>query len=185
MATLFDAPTHTVPGASRFGLRLFLASLTMFFGASMVGYLTLRFTAPSWPPPGWPGLPPILWASTALILATSASLLLAVRSARRRGPAHGRTLLLVALALSLAFLICQLMAWRHMMAAGLPPQDSLVSWAFYLLTFLHGLHVVGGLVPLIWTTAKAAPTLTGVELVAEYFHFLDVVWLVLFFVLWL
>lgn len=180
MATLFDTPTAPVPGAARLGLRLFLGSLTMLFGASLVGYLVLRFSAPSWPPPGWPGLPSVLWASTALIVITSGVLVTAVRSARSEAPGRVKTWLVVALVLSFGFLACQLEAWRQLMAAGLPPQDSLVSWSFYILTALHALHVIGGLVPLVWMTARQAPTETGTAMVAEYFHFLDVVWILLF-----
>ena len=68
-------------------------------------------------------------------------------------------------------------------------RTNLYGFLFYLLTGLHALHVVGGLVPLAVTTARAwqgkytAVAHAGVEHVALYWHFLDVIWLVLFGVL--
>ena len=72
-----------VRGAGALGMAFFLASLTVLFLASLVGYLVVRSRADVWPPPGSPALPPGLWVSTAIILASSATAHLAVVGIRK------------------------------------------------------------------------------------------------------
>ncbi|MFN3422418.1 MAG: heme-copper oxidase subunit III, partial [Armatimonadota bacterium] len=71
-------------------------------------------------------------------------------------------------------------------SAGVYLQTNPASSFFYLLTAVHGLHLLGGIVALVWTTAKAwrggytPVNLLGVELCAIYWHFLALVWIWLF-----
>jgi cytochrome c oxidase subunit 3 len=94
--------------------------------------------------------------------------------------------LLAAGVFSLAFLAGQLLVWQELVGLGYFAKSSPANAFFYLLTAAHGLHVLGGLVALGRTTAKAfrctdaSKMRLSVRLCAVYWHFLFVVWLVLF-----
>ena len=167
----------------RLGMWLFLAALGMLFAGSLVGFLVIRLRAPEWPPPGSPGLPPEFWVSTA-ILAVLSVLLVAAELALRagRGGQAGR-LLAASAALGAAFVLSQTAGWAHLVAQAQLPQNNLFLFGVYVLTFLHVLHVVGGLVPLVWVALRAragrytADDHSGVTVVGMYWHFLGLVWL--------
>ena len=171
------------------GMWLFIASLTMLFGASFVGYLVIRMRAPVWPPPGSPALPAGLWISTALLVVLSLVLALAQRAARAGHWESLARMLTVALLFAVAFLASQVGNWMRMASADALPQQNLYLWGFYTLTFLHALHVLGGLVPLTLVTLRARRgryTTTdheGVDLVAIYWHFLSITWVAILVVL--
>ena len=101
-----------------------------------------------------------------------------------------RAALLAALVTAILFLIGQIFAWRELTQAGYVLADNPANSFFYVLTALHGLHIIGGLVGLAvvsvhaWTPAWPRERLKlGVELVAMYWHFLLFVWLGLFVLL--
>jgi cytochrome c oxidase subunit 3 len=170
------------------GMRLFLVSLGILFGASLIGYLVIRWRADQWPPPGTPELPPGLWASTAILAVLSVLLVVAVRSARAAETVALGRQLAAATALAVAFLAAQTGNWGGMAAGGVVPQQSLLLFAFYVLTFLHALHVLAGVVPLVLVTLRTrkgryVDDPEPVELVAAYWHFLGVAWLAIFAVL--
>lgn len=184
-----SARHHRVEGAGRLGTWLLIASLSMLFGAAVVGYALIRVRAPEWPPPGSPALPAGLWISTALLVATSALLFLAERAIRSdQKDSAARTLFVTAL-VAVAFLASQVSCWMRMAADSVLPQQSLLVWGFYTLTFLHAVHVLAGLVPLILVAIRArrgrytANDHDGVHFVAMYWHFLLVTWIVILAVL--
>ncbi len=173
-------------------MRLFLLSLGVLFGTSVVGYLSIRVLAVH-APLDLPPLPRGLWFSTLLIVASSVSIQQAVTAARRGRPGALRMGLSVTAALSVGFLIVQAMcwaAWAGPMRASLAQSEQrFMLTAFYVLTGMHALHVVGGLVPLAvitvrsWIAPDTATGRPGVIYTAMYWHFLAGVWLVLFVVL--
>jgi cytochrome c oxidase subunit 3 len=175
---------------ARFGMALFLAALGVLFLASIAGYLVVRLRAPSWPPVGSPRLPGGLWISTLLLLLSSFTMHRALGRARAgRSRALVRWLAGTAL-LGTAFLLSQVLNWVHLLRVeNLPAQRNLYAFTFYMLTGLHGLHVVGGLVPMALAVRRAGQGRYtpdhhgGVVLLSMYWHFLDAVWLVLFAVL--
>jgi len=170
-------------------MALFLASLAVLFLASLVGYFVVRSDAEAWPPPGMPRLPAGLWGSTALLVVSSVTMHAALRGARSGRPALLRRGLAATALLGLAFLVTQVLCWWSLVRAELTVQTNLYGFTFYVLTALHGAHVVGGLLPLAVTTRRAfggrygPEEHTGVTLCAMYWHFLDAVWLVIFAVL--
>lgn len=178
-----------VPGAGSLGMVVFLASLTVLFLASLVGYVVVRVRADVWPPPGSAPLPPGLWVSTAVILACSAAAHAAVAGIRKGNQIRLLVGLLATAALGVAFLMLQAFNWVQLTAADVRPDRDLYGFTFYMLTGLHAAHVIGGLIPLGITLVKAYlgkytwASYAGVQRVAAYWHFLDVVWLVLFAVL--
>jgi heme/copper-type cytochrome/quinol oxidase subunit 3 len=192
------APVHdrarTAPvelSTGKLGMRLLIASLAVLFAASITGYIVVRTRAEVWPPAGMPALPSGLWLSTVLIVLSSVTMAWAVAGIRRDRQRPLRLGLLLTFLLGLAFLASQTVNWFGLVAADVRPGANLYAFTFFVLTWLHALHVVGGLVPLGLVTARAwrggytAGFHPGVEYTAMYWHFLDVVWLVLFAVLYL
>ncbi len=175
--------------AGRLGMRLLVASLSMIFGATLMGYAVIRSRAAVWPPPGVPSLPSSLLISTIILLVSSATIWVAVDGIRQGRQKALRIGLLVTFLLGLAFLGSQTISWFSLVVRSFTMRTNLYGFLFYLLTGLHAIHVVGGLVPLGVTTARAwqgrytVDAHDGVEYVAFYWHFLDVIWIVLFGVL--
>jgi cytochrome c oxidase subunit 3 len=181
-----------VPGAGSFGLTLFLVSLGVFFAAALIAYLGVRLQASVWPPPGSPALPAGLGWATTCILALSVAMQAAYESARR----GRRTGLLVALGaaglLALGFLGLQIANWRTLAAGALEGGPRQFAGTFLLLTVMHALHVLGGLIPLgfvVWRAGQGRYTwadYAGVRHCTVYWHFLGAVWIVLYSILrWL
>ncbi len=176
--------------AGTLGMIIFLVALGVLFTASLVGYLVVRLRAHQWPPPGSPRLPGGLWISTVILLLSSVTMKLALSSARwARTRALARWLGATAL-LGIGFLVSQTLNWAHLLVGQhLAAQSNLYGFTFYMLTGLHGLHVIGGLIPLGIATVRAIPrrpgrpSYDGVRYLSMYWHFLDGVWLVLFAVL--
>lgn len=177
---------QTIPGAGKLGMRLLVLSLTILFLATMTGYLFVRSRQEVWPPPGTPGMPAGFWLSTLLILAGSAAVEAALRAARAgRQPALKRGLA-IALALGVAFLVNQTINWGGLIAAHFTAKVNLYGFLFFFLTGLHAAHVLGGLIPLAIVTRRAfdgrynASAHAGVEYSRMYWHFLGIIWIVMF-----
>lgn len=177
------------PGAAPFGMAVFLVSLGVLFIASLVAYAAIRIPATDWPPPGTPPLPKSMWLATALLLVSSGTIHHALRGVRHGDPRALRRGLVATLLLGLAFLAVQLHGWWALVQLDMPVSKNLYAFTFYLLTALHGAHVIGGLAPLGLVSQRAfagryAPDAhMGVTLVTMYWHFLDAVWVVIFTVL--
>ena len=108
----------------------------------------------------------------------------------RRGSLEGvKTGLLAGGGSAIAFLLGQYWAWRQMIALGYYAESNPANAFFYLVTAAHGLHLLGGLVAWgrtvakVWRGEALARVRLSVELCAVYWHFLLVVWLVLFVLL--
>ena len=178
---LHDGSAFFMPSAT-LGLRMFLAVVTVLFSVLAVAYGE-RMAAADWRPLPEPWL---LWLNTALLILSSVGLQWAGGSARRGQIDGVRAGLMAAGGFTLAFLAGQLLAWQQLGALGYFAASNPAASFFYLITGLHGLHLLGGLVAWGMTTAKArqsrdvAQVRLSVELCAVYWHFLLLVWLVLF-----
>ena len=172
----FSLPTTTL------GLRVFLTVVTVLFSLLVVSYFE-RMAAADWRalPDPW-----LLWLNTAVLILSSVALEWARISARRGQMDGVRNGLLAAGVCAFGFLIGQLLAWQQLAALGYFADTNPSIAFFYLLTALHGLHLLGGLVAWGRTTAKlwhgfgVAQVRLSVELCAVYWHFLLLVWLILF-----
>lgn len=174
--------------AAKVGLGVFLVVAGSLFSLLVSAY-SMRMQMGDWR--ALP-MPPTLWFSTGLLILASIAMHMAVIAARCDEIGHLRSSLLAAGACSLTFLATQALAWRELAAAGYFSAANPASAFFYLVTAIHGAHVLGGLVALGRTSARAFAASTagsrsaigrltlGVELCALYWHFLLLVWLILF-----
>jgi heme/copper-type cytochrome/quinol oxidase subunit 3 len=168
---------------------VFIASLTVLFLASIAGYLVVRLRADAWPLPGMPRLPGGLIVATVVLLACSVAVHLALASARRGQTTAMARWLQATFALGALFLVLQAVTWWRLVTLDVTAGSNLYAFTFYMLTGLHGAHVIGGLVQLAFVIAKAlrgrygSGHHPGVLYAAMYWHFLDAVWVVLFLVM--
>jgi cytochrome c oxidase subunit III len=174
----------------RLGLYVLFGSLGVLFVASLVGYLVTRNDSARWVTPGTPPPPAGLWLSTGLVLSISAALEGARRAARKNQLAVLPRRLMLGLALAVAFLCAQAFNWYTLSKVALAQEEpALIVFGFYLLTGLHAAHVIGGLIPLSLVLSHAldreysSSRYEGLGLCTDYWHFLTIVWMVLFFVL--
>ncbi len=176
------------PGTGTFGLALFLASLTMLFIAAIVGYALIRITGRYSPPLGAIHLPALLWASTLLVMISSVTMQHALVSLRREKQATFRTSLTLTFLLAIAFVIIQTPAlWNLLQQHARFQADNLHLYGLiFMLILLHALHVVGGLIPMTitWFRARSGrydhENIDPVRHLTIYWHFLDIVWVVMF-----
>jgi cytochrome c oxidase subunit III len=189
----FDTPAQRTR-AGVFGMWVFIVVVAMLFGACILGYLVVRLepepSAP-WMPPGTPGLPHTLLLSTGILLLSSWTMQQSVVAARRGAQALAHTALVWTLALAVAFLVVQCIAWVQLWRQDAEIDSTLYAWTFYVLTGVHALHVLGGLPPLVVATVRSArgrytaAEHSGLVYCAMYWHTLDVIWLALYATLWL
>ena len=166
-------------------LWVFLAVATSLFALFVSAY-AMRINYLDWSPLPQPKL---LTFNTAVLVLASIAMQWAVFAARRREVNGVKSGLIVAGLLTLGFVAGQLVVWKQLHGAGYFVASSAATGFFYMLTAVHGLHVVGGLVAWsrtsvrAWQGVRADRLQLAVELCATYWHFLLVVWLVLFAVL--
>jgi cytochrome c oxidase subunit 3 len=167
----------------KFALWLFMVSVLMLFGAWTSAYLVKRADT------DWAEimLPNQMLINTAIILLSSAALIVAYRAARQDNLKLVKLGIGLSMLLGLAFLAGQLIAYGDMIKLNQYLSGSNVSHSFvYVLTAVHGLHLVSGLVFLALVLVDAfkfrvhAKNLTRLEMCSTYWHFLGILWLYLF-----
>jgi cytochrome c oxidase subunit III len=186
-AELAAGSTLSLPPA-KVGLWTLLAVITSLFGLFISAYwMRMEHAHGDW---SSLAVPRVLWLNTGMLILSSAGMQWA-REAVGRGQAERLRIALIAGgALAWAFLCGQLLAWSQLRASGDFVASNPAIGFFYLLTGVHGLHLLGGLV--VWAKTVVRTAKRGVELVdlrlsvelcTVYWHFLLLVWLVLFTVL--
>ncbi len=160
------------------GLWVFIGVASTLFALFLAAYV-IRMDGGDWTTIA---LPRQLWLSSALLLAGSVLLGRASAAARLAQWGQARTRLLAGGACAIAFVGVQLWAWRSLLAANVVLAGNPAASFFYVLTALHGLHVIGGLVawsatlPFLTEPDDTASVTQRVALCARYWHFLLVVW---------
>lgn len=173
----FSLPTPQV------GLRVFLGVVTVLFSLFVVAYVDRMTLGTDWHPLPEPW---VMWVNTAILVLSSVALQRAWVGAYRGRIDDVRVGLLAGGGFAFAFVVGQLLAWQQLVALGYFAATNPANAFFYLITAVHALHLMGGLVAWGRTTAKVrrgfevAEVRVSVELCAVYWHFLLVVWLVLF-----
>ncbi len=173
------------PGPYPIGLAAVLATVSMLFVAFTTALLVRR-TGSDWVPVE---LPAIVWLNTAVLIASSAAVELARAGLRRDDSSRTTLWLAIAGALGLLFLLGQVLAWRTLALRGVFLPSNPHAAFFYVLTALHGAHLLGGLVALGVTLrratagAYASASHAGFTHAVIYWHFMGGVWLFLLAVL--
>jgi cytochrome c oxidase subunit III len=173
---------------AKIGLLILLAVITSLFGLFISAYwMRMGHAHGDWSPLA---VPRVLWLNTALLILSSAAMQWASGAAKRAQADRVKVALLAGGALAWAFLAGQLFAWRQLSASGYFVATGPAVAFFYLLTAVHGLHLLGGL--FVWGKTVARMARAGAELIdvrlsvelcTVYWHYLLLVWLVLFAVL--
>lgn len=174
-----DSLTEAIPPA-KIGLWLFLCTISAVFGLFMVAY-QMRIVLTT----DWVSIPKptILWLNTALLAMASVAFEWTKAAARQKKPGGIRASLLVGGLLTMAFLGGQLLAWNELVASGYFLAANPANSFFYLVTGLHGLHLIGGLVVwarTTWRVFAGYEVTLSIELCAIYWHYLLLVWIILF-----
>lgn len=188
--TPFDDPEARL-SAGRFGMWVFLAVLAVFFAAAMIAFIAIRIDlgdSSLWAGPDAPPLPRSLLASTAVLALAS----LAFEASRRTIDRDGdpRSALRAGFALGIVFVLLQGWAWVDLWQRNLTPTTDLYGWSFYVLTGMHALHVIGGLIAVAWVLGRwhrpaMFPQRRGsVAFVTMYWHFLGIAWVGFYVLLW-
>jgi cytochrome c oxidase subunit 3 len=168
--------------AKKLALRVFLAVVAVLFMLLLIAY-SGRMAYEDWRPA--PQLR-LLWANTLVLILSSVALQWAQHSVRRGQMDAMRVGLLAAGAFTIVFLFGQLLAWRQLGEMVYFEVTNPAIAFFYMITGLHGLHLLGGLVAWgrtvarVWGDFDVAKIRQSVELCTVYWHFLLLVWLVLF-----
>lgn len=177
-----DPQQPPVP-AVKIGLFVFLGVVGALFSLAVSAYFMRMASADWWATP----VPRLLWVNTAALALSSVALQWAKREAGHGRMESLRPVLAAAFALAVFFLGGQIQAWRELTAAGYVLADNPANSFFYMLTGLHGLHILGGLAVLAHTTVRAFASdvqpdglRLSVDLSAIYSHFMLAVWLLLF-----
>jgi cytochrome c oxidase subunit 3 len=168
--------------AKKLALKVFLAVVAVLFMLLVTAYGG-RMAYEDWRPAPQISL---LWANTFVLILSSVALQWAQYSVRRGRMDAMRAGLLAGGAFTVVFLFGQVLAWRQLGAMVYFEVSNPAIAFFYLITGLHGLHLLGGLVAWgrtvvkVWGNFDVAKVRQSVELCTVYWHFLLLVWLVLF-----
>jgi cytochrome c oxidase subunit 3 len=178
-------------GHKKLGMWLLIMSDTLTLAALLVGYSNVRVSADVWAKP-FPFYPSIVFSTvmTACLLSSSLTMVMAV-SASERGDRRGVVRwILATMAGGTAFLILHLIEWQHLIHEGLRPFTVPPGWGegasplfgatFFTITGLHMFHVLTGVIYLGVTAARRRATHEDVEISGLYWHFVDLVWMFVF-----
>ena len=177
---LREGSTSSLPPA-KIGLGVFLAVVGSLFALFISAY-SMRMSMVDWR--ALP-VPRLLWFNTGVLILSSVALQWAHLAARRDDTDGAIIGLCAGGAFAITFLVGQLLAWQQLRVAGYFLASNPANSFFYLITAVHGLHLMGGLVALgrtiakVWRGAGMTQVRLSVELCAIYWHFLLLVWLVL------
>jgi cytochrome c oxidase subunit 3 len=167
------------------GMFLFIASEVMLFGSFFTAYFFVRVVneAPAWPPEGFHLPVFVAGVNTAILLTSSFTMHWALQAIKRGSRVGLQAGLVLTVAMGLTFLITQMIEYARL---GFAPRDEAFGSVFYGLTGLHGAHVFVGLTILAVVTIRAfrghytPEHHHGVEVPGIYWHFVDVMWIVVY-----
>lgn len=177
----------------RFGMIMFLASEAMLFAGLIGGYIVLRLSQPQWPPfPDSPKLPVLLTGINTIFLVASSFTYHFAEGAVKKGKS-GLFWLLVSIGLGTLFVGIQCYEWYHLHHLGLWfDKGGVYGSTFFLMTGFHGAHVIIGVLLMVWVFLRQLFTRcytparhASLENVGLYWHFVDVVWIFLFSIVYL
>ena len=186
---------HPVTGVtnSKLGVWLFLASEVMLFGGLFSAYIFLRTGVTDWPH-GYELLNvPLATLNTVILITSSVTMVMAWASLEMKNLAKYRLYLGATILLALGFLVVKSFEYGHKFEAHHFPGTNNFYGIYFVLTGLHGLHVIGGMAVNGYFLARGGSLwkkdpeqlVCLVEAAGLYWHFVDLVWIFLFPALYL
>ncbi|HYM83898.1 MAG TPA: heme-copper oxidase subunit III [Candidatus Dormibacteraeota bacterium] len=176
------------------GMLLFLTSEVMFFAGLFAAYFNVRAAAPQWPPAGFGDklhVFPLIAPATVLLILSSFTCQFGVWAIRRGDRTAFLRFIGVTVALRIVFLLMQATDYTLLFGDGLTLDSGVFGSTYYTLTGFHGAHVLGGVIMLSvilyrgMTGQFSARHHDAVEATSLYWHFVDIVWIVLFSTLYI
>ena len=192
----YSVHPHPVTGIpnGKLGIWLFLASEVMLFGALFSSYILLRVGAPTWPHGYQAGLSiPLATLNTLVLISSSVTMVMTWASLKMNELGKARLYLALTILLALVFLVIKGVEYSDKFHHEHFPSTSTFYAIYFTLTGLHGLHVLGGVIVnsyllffgvKLWKTDPERFT-NRIEYAGLYWHFVDLVWIFLFPVLYL
>jgi len=185
-----EAESHP-PNKIRIAMWFLLLVVLMTFGGLISAYIVISTNgAMEWQPFA---LPVQIWVSTVLILASSITYKVAQSALERDNQEKSKTWFLATTVFGGMFIASQLLAWFELVRRGVYVQSNPYAGFFYILTAVHALHVIGGIIALgfivlrTWHKTSSDEELTKRKQVSNavgwYWHFMDGLWIVLFLLL--
>jgi len=177
----------------KIGIWLFLASEVMLFGALFASYILLRIGAPSWPEQSAILNVPLATLNTAVLISSSVTMVMAWASLVRGQLGRFKLYMGGTVLLGLVFLVVKYFEYSAKFHHDLFPSTNTFLAIYFTLTGLHGLHVLGGMVVNAWYVWPGSKMwridrqqfTNRVETAGLFWHFVDLVWIFLFPVLYL
>lgn len=184
-------PEPFSPAKSRILTTFLLIIVLMTFGGLIAAYVVIATNkAQEWQPFD---LPVTLWISTFLLLVSSAAYFISERATIANDHLKAKTWLLITTSLGAIFLASQILSWLELTQRGLYMRGNPYAGFFYILTVVHAIHVIGGIIALStilfksWlpalNTNDLAKRISFAQVVGWYWHFMGALWIVLFFLL--
>jgi len=169
----------------------FLGSDVMFFGAFIATYLVYRGKSLVGPYPSEVLNIPITTVSTFVLLMSSLAMVLALHYVKEGEKNKGTLWILVVVVLGAIFMGFQFVEFREFAHLGLTPRTNIFGTTFFILTGIHGAHVTIGVIWMAFLAyssnngALRADNALDLEIAGLYWHFVDIVWIVIFTVIYL
>ena len=170
----------------KLGMWTFLAADAMTFGALLAGYGALRYGDPSWPRPSSILGIPLTAFMTFLLICSSVTMVEALAGVRQGNLKKFRKFLLLTILGGTLFLSLQAYEWTHLIEHGQSIRKNNFGATFFILTGFHGMHVFSGVVYLstillLGLRGRFTPENNSeVEIAGLYWHFVDLVWILVF-----
>jgi cytochrome c oxidase subunit III len=161
---------------------LFIITIIMLFASQTSAYLVRRAEG------NWTEftIPTIFWYSTALLMVSSVTMHLSYLAAKKDNFIKLKLLISVTFILGITFLVMQWIGWQQLDAQGIYLKGNPSGSFYYILTGLHGFHLITGLIVLGFsfyagiTKEINSKKIIRLEVCATYWHFLDILWVYLF-----
>ena len=186
-----EAPTATGIPSGKLGMWVFMASEVMFFTGLLGAYTVLRLGHPAWPGHEGHLHVPTGTLNTLVLIGSSVTIVLALAAAQRQALSAARGWLLLTIVLGSTFLGIKGMEYSAKFTHDIFPSTNVFWSCYFALTGFHALHVLGGIIFHLWVlslTFKAEAWRRRshmLELAGLYWHFVDIVWIFLFPLLYL
>ena len=196
LSAVMRPPVAAEPGAGvyneKLGMWVFLGSEIMFFTALIGAYIILRVAHPeAWAAPGEVLNVPVTAINTFLLICSSVTMVKAFAAAQHGHLKQMRLWLLATVLIGASFVGVQVFEYIELVHKGFVPSEGLYGSTFFTMTGFHGFHVTIGVICMAFVTWRAfqgrytAADHRGIEVIGLYWHFVDLVWIILFTIVYL